>query len=294
MAVRDEARRGVNGARRGARTAARGAVGSPAFEVLVRLGYVVRGLLYGVIGVLALKVALGSSGRFADPQGAIAAVGTTQWGHILLYIILAGLLGYGLLGLIRAFVYSPSTASDPKGLAERIGFAASGISYLLLGYATMNLIRGTGAAARNGAQGQQLQHTTGMILSKPWGPFVVGLLGFVVILVGAAQIVRAGRRDFNRQFRPFVLDARHTRSLDRIGRFGMAARGVVFALIGVFLVQAAYFHDPKRAQGIDGVLASFLHQPYGVYLLAVVALGLIAFAIYSALAGLWLRLPRSA
>jgi hypothetical protein len=262
--------------------------------VLVRLGYVVRGLLYGVIGVLAIKVALGSSGRFADPQGAIAAIGTTQWGHILLYIILAGLIGYGLLGLIRAFVDPPSTGSDPKGVAERIGFAVSGISYLLLGYATLNLIRGTAAAARNGAQGQQLRQTAGMVLAKPWGPFVIGLLGAVVILVGVAQIVRAGRRDFGRQFRPFVFSAPHRRSLDQIGRFGVAARGVVFALVGVFLFQAAYFHDPKRAQGIDGVLASFLHQPYGVYLLAVVALGLIAFATYSALAGLWLRLPRSA
>lgn len=84
-----------------AKKAAGEAAAHPGVEALLRLGYVVRGLLYGVIGVLALKVVTGGSGQFTDTQGAIAAVSRTQWGDILLYVILVGLIGYGLLGLIR-------------------------------------------------------------------------------------------------------------------------------------------------------------------------------------------------
>jgi hypothetical protein len=131
-------------------------------------------------------------------------------------------------------------------------------------------------------------------MSKPWGVWVVGLLGVVVIGVGIAQIAKATARNFDQQFQPFALSADQRTFIRRIGRFGTAARGVVFALIGVFLFQAAYFHDPHKAKGIDGVLSSLLQQPYGLWLLVVVAVGLIAFAVYSALSAVWLRLPRPA
>ncbi len=219
-----------------------------------------------MIGLLALKVTLGGRGQFTDQQGAIAAISRTQWGDILLYVTLVGLIGYGLLGLIRAFLDPLRKGKDAKGIVERIGYGVSGISYLFLGVATYNLIRGAAAAAKNGAQSQQLQHGAGTVLSKPWGPFVVGLAGVVVVGIGVVQIVRAGQRNFDQQFQPFALSPVQRRWIDHVGRFGAAARGVVFSLIGVFLFQAAYYHDPKRAQGIDGVLASLLHQPFGLYL----------------------------
>ena len=165
----------------------------------------------------------------------------------------------------------------------------------MLGYATWNLIRGAAAAAKNGAQGQQTPAHRG---NDPVE--TVGAVGHRSARGGRrrqsawCRSSEAGRRNFDQQFQPFALSAGQRKWIDRIGRFGTAARGVVFALIGVFLFQAAYFHDPKRAQGIDGVLASLLHQPYGIWLLGVVALGLIAFAVYSALSGLWLRFPRPA
>ncbi len=294
MGVRAETRGTPQDVAQDVKDAAGQVTASPAVEALLRLGYVVRGLLYGVIGLLALKVATGGRGQFTDTQGAIATVSRTPWGDILLWVILAGLIGYGLLGLIRAIFDPLRKGTDAKGIVERLGYAVSGISYLLLGYATWNLMRGAAAAVKNGAQGQQIQHTAGTVLSKPWGPWAVGLAGVVVVGIGIAQIAKAAGRNFDQQFQAFQLSPEHRKWIDRLGRFGTAARGVVFALIGVFLFQAAYFHDPKRAQGMDGVLASLLHQPYGPYLLAVVALGLIAFAIYSILSAVWLRLPRPA
>jgi hypothetical protein len=118
------------------------------------------------------------------------------------------------------------------------------------------------------------------------------LIALIVMGVGLFQVNQGIQPQFNRQFTPYALSARQRTWIDRVGRFGMAARGLVFMLIGLFLFLAAYHHDPSRAQGIDGVLTSLLQQPYGIWLLGIVALGLIAFGVYSALSGVWLRLKR--
>lgn len=261
-------------------------------EDLMRLGYVVRGLVYGVIGVLALQVALGRGGALSDTQGAIAAMGQTPFGSLLLYVVLVGLLGYALWSVVRAVLDPQHQGTDAKGIVARVGNAVSGISYGLLAYATYGLITAGASAARNGAQGAQTQQTTASILSNSWGPWAVGLAGVIVIGIGLSHVVRGLNPEFKRQFQAYALSSSERKWIDRLGRFGTAARGVVFTLIGLFLFLAAYHHDPRQAQGIDGVLTVLLHQPSGPWLLGIVALGLIAFGIYSAMSGYWLRLKR--
>lgn len=291
---------GTNSSSRGAaarleqkgKQVAREATTSPLMENLLRLGYLVRGLVYGVIGLLALQVVIGGGGALTDPQGAIAVLGGTALGDILLYAILVGLAGYGLWGLIRAVADPLHKGTDAKGIAERVGYAVSGISYLLLALATYGLVTGRTSAAHNGAQTAQTQQTVGTILTQPWGTWVVALVALIVIGVGLLQIYQGVRVAFTQQFSPYALNSNQRKWIIRLGRFGIAARGIVFTLIGIFLFLAAYNHDPSRAQGIDGVLASLLQQPYGLWLLGIVALGLIAFGIYSAMSGILLRLKR--
>ena len=168
-----------------------------------------------------------------------------------------------LWGVIRAVFDPLHKGTDPKGIVERVGYAVSGLSYMLLAFATYGLITGGASAARNGAQAAQTQQTTASILSKSWGPWVVGIAAVIVIGVGLSQIFQGLRRDFERQFQPYALSSSQRKWIDRLGRFGTAARGVVFTLVGMFLFLAAYHHDPSQAKGIDGVLAALLHQPYG-------------------------------
>ena len=265
---------------------------SPLMENLLRLGYLVRGLVYGVIGLMALLIVIGGGGALTDTQGAIAIMGGAAGGGILLYAVLVGLASYGLWGLVRAVADPMHKGTDTKGIAERVGYAISGISYLLLALATYGLITGRAAAAQNGAQTAQTQQTVGTLLSQPWGALLVMLIALIVMGVGLFQVNQGIQPQFNQQFTPYALNTRQRTWITRVGRFGMAARGLVFMLIGLFLFLAAYHHDPSRAQGIDGVLASLLQQPYGIWLLGIVALGLIAFGVYSALSGVWLRLKR--
>lgn len=272
--------------------AAREVVASSAVENLMRLGYAVRGLVYGFIGVLALQVALDRGGMLADSQGAIATLGKTPIGAVLLYVILLGLIGYSLWGVVRA-VFDPfHKGKDLKGIAARVGFGISAGSYAFLAVQTYGLITGGSSAAHNGAQTAQNQQATSSLLSQPWGALVVGIVGAIGALVGLSQIITAFSPAFGHQFRPYVLSSLQLKRIERLGRFGTAARGLVFAIVGMFLVLAAYYHDPSQARGIDGVLASLLHQPFGPWLLGIVALGLIAFGIYSAISGMWLRFRR--
>ena len=283
---------------RGARTikhnvqrAANQATMSPWMEALLRLGYFVRGVVYGVIGLLALEAAFGGGGALTDPKGAIAAIGGTSLGGILLYVILVGLVSYGLWGLIRAIIDPQNNGTSAKGIIERVGYAVSGISYMALGYAVYNPVQG-GIASARGSQTAQIQQTTGTIMSKPWGAWVVALGGIIMVVVGCVQIYRGIQPSFDRQFKPYALKTSQRKWIIRLGHIGMPARGLVFALVGLFLLLAAITNNPSQAKGIDGVLASLLHQPFGPWLLGIVALGLIAFGLYSAMSGFWLRIRR--
>ena len=274
------------------RRVALGASTSTVMENLMRLGYMARGLVYVVIGMLAVQVALGTGGGFADPQGAIAFMGKTAFGKILLFVILAGLIGYGLWGFVRAITDPLHKGTDAKGIAERVGYALSGISYLFLALATYGLIAGGAPAASGGTQTSATQRIAGTVLAHPMGGWIVGLVAVLVIAVGILQISQGLQRKFDQTFIPYAVNSDKRKWLTRMGQFGTAARGLVFTLTGVFLLLAAYNHDASRAQGIDGVLGALQHQPAGPWLLGVVAIGLIAFGLYSIMSGVWLRLKK--
>jgi len=273
---------------------ARHSAASPFMESLMRLGYLARGLVYGIIGLLALQVVLGRGGALTDMQGAIVALGKSPVGGAMMYVVLVGLVGYGLWGLVRAIADPLHEGTDATGIAERIGNGLSGISYLLLALLTYGLITGGASAAQSGAQTAQLQQLAGTILSKPWGQWVIALLAVVVIGVGISQIYKGFHPNFGAQFKPYALSSQQRKWIERMGRFGSAARGLVFSLIGFSLGLAAVNDDPSRAKGIEGVLASILDQPFGPVLLGIVAVGLIAFGIYSGLSGFWLRFSHQA
>lgn len=271
---------------------ARGTTASRLMETWMRFGYVVRGLVYVVIGVFAFKTAMGAGGALEDPQGAIASLGKTPLGGAVLYGVLLGLCGYASWGLIRAVFDPLHKGTHPKAILVRVGFAVSSLAYTLLAFATYRLITGGNTAARNGAQAAQTQQTTASILSNPWGPWVVVIVATIVTGFGVSQVFQGLRPDFHRQFQPYALSSSQRTWMDRLGRFGTAARGVVFALVGISLLLAAFHHDPSLARGVDGVLTALLHQPHGTSLLGVVALGLVAFGLYSAMSGIWLRFKR--
>lgn len=265
---------------------------SPLLENLTRIGYGARGLIYGTIGILAIKVALGASGSLSDPQGAIAAIGQQLVGRILLGIVLIGLVGYTLWGLIRAFFDPLHKGRDFKGVLERIGFFISAAAYAILILPTYNFIFNMSNAAQNGAQGLDLKNIISTIFLIPFGKWIVGFIGVIVIGVSSYQVYNGVRHNFDQQIKPYALTSKQIKIVKIIGRFGSLARAVVAALIGIFLLFAAYHANSAEVKGIDGALLILLHQPYGSWLLGLVAIGLIAFGCYSLLSGFWFKFKR--
>ena len=257
---------------------------SPPMEILARLGYGVRGVIYLVMGLLAVQVALGKGGALASPQGAIAAMGRQSAGLIFLWVILLGIISYSVWGLIRAFFDPLQKGNDMKGLLTRFGFFASALGYAFLAFTTYGYIKGASQSA-GGSQTKMLSS----VMAMPFGRWAIGLLGLIVVAVGLYQIYLGLKAGFEKQFQTYDLTPKEVKVVTDIGRFGTAARGVVFALVGGLIFLAAYNANPSQPVGIDVALVTLVKQPYGIWLLGIVALGLMAFGFYSLLGALWFR-----
>jgi hypothetical protein len=257
-------------------------------EGLARFGYVVRGLLYIVVGILAVQVALGMGGEATDKRGAIEVIGAQPFGKFLLVIMLVGLIGYSLWGLIRAFLDPLKRGTDPKGLAQRVGYVVSAFAYGSLIAPTFAYIQGGG----QGGSSQGSQDITAKLLSVPFGQWLVAILGVVGMIGGLGQMWMAVTADFEKDLKTGEMSANEVKWAVRVGRLGSAARGVVFTMLGFFILQAALRYDPKQAQGLDGALRTIAQQPYGPWLLAIVALGLVSFGIYSVLCARWIQITK--
>jgi len=263
-------------------------VDNPWVERLVRVGYVARGVLYVVVGVLAVQLAIGVGGATTDKNGAIATIAGQPFGHILLILIAVGLLGYSLWGFIRAILDPLHRGTDPKGIAQRIGYLISALSYGSVFLVTVHFLTGQGNAG-NG-QGSGAQEWSAALLHQPLGPWLVGIIGLIGIGGGLGQMWQAATADFKKDWKLDQMSRRAQEVAIAVGRFGIAARGVVFFLLGYGILQAALHVDPNQAKGMDGALATLGQQPFGSLLLGVVALGLVAFGIYSMLCARWIRI----
>jgi len=260
-------------------------VDNPWVERLIRLGYVARGVLYAVVGVLAVQLALGAGGAATDKNGAIGTIGAQPFGRFLLIVIAIGLLGYSMWGVIRAIMDPLHRGTDAKGIAQRIGYMVSALSYGGLFLVTMHYLTG-----QQGGQGSGQQEWTAALLHQPFGPLLVGAIGVIGMAGGLGQLFQAFTADFKKDWKLGQMSEGEKKVAIAVGRFGLAARGVVFVMLGFFVLQAALHVDPNQTKGMDGALATLAQQPFGPLLLGVVALGLVAFGIYSILCGRWIRL----
>jgi hypothetical protein len=241
---------------------------------LARAGFVARGLIYGIIGLLAIKLALGAGGKTANQQGALKTIAHQPFGEVLLILVAIGLAGYALWRLLRALLGHGPEDSDTT--FERVAAFASGIVYAGLCAVAIKLLLGSGASGS-----ENTQKTTAGVFGWPAGAWLVGIAGAVLIGVGLYQGYRGLSRDFLEDSKTEQMSPRVRSWIEWIGTFGHLARMVVFGLVGVFLIKAAIDYNPNKAVGLDGALAKIANASYGPFLLGIVAAGLIAFGVYS-------------
>lgn len=238
-------------------------------EKLARLGYASKAIIYAIVGVLAVLAVTNRGGAITDTTGALQVVFTKPFGRGLLIILAAGLCGYGAWRLLDAFM-NP----DRDGAVTRIGNGVRGIVYGALGIRAIQLVRGLGSS--NGDEAEQL---TAEALDFPFGAIAVGIVGGIVAAYGATQIVQGvkGTHDEKIDWSPIPPGARTV--LQRVSRFGVATRGGILVTLGVFLIRAALTHDPNQAAGARESLLRLGGLFDGRWFLAIVAVGVIAYAV---------------
>jgi len=263
---------------------ARGVQRSRTFEVLARTGFVARGVTYGVIGGIALALALGAGAAHAAPnqQGALGLIAGAPLGRVALVVVCVGLLGYALWKLSQAlFGSGPEGGGSPK-LKDRISNGASGVVYLVFfAVAVRILLGGSGGGGSGGGGSGSPSHTTAGVLGWPGGAAIVAIAGGAFIAICAYQIYDALSGGFAENAKVGEMSERERDAYLTVGRVGLCARSIVFGIVGYFLLQAAISYNPRDAVGIDGVLARVHGEPLGTFLLALVAAGLLVFACYS-------------
>ncbi|MEO6458109.1 MAG: DUF1206 domain-containing protein [Chloroflexia bacterium] len=264
-------------------------------EWLPRLGYISRWLVYMMVGFLSIGLVLGAGGAAEDKQGAIASISSYGLGKALLAIVVVGLVGYSLWGFFRALVDPYQKGTGPKALAERAGYIVSGLTYGGLIFPTLRLIFGSNSPQEIeeiSEDGDTERWTTAWLLAQPLGHWLVIAAGVIAIIGGLGQMYQAYSANFRKDFKQEEMNKREMKWAVRFGRFGHAARGVVFILFGVFIVRAALLMNPNEVKGLDGALLAVVQQPYGPLLLGIVALGLISFGIFSVLCARWIQIVK--
>lgn len=246
---------------------------SPGFEWFARLGLVSRGVVYAIIGVLAVKLAVGSGGRATDQQGALREIADRPFGRTLLVLVALGLAGYAVWRLVRAALgHGPEQADDVK---DRAAGLASGIAYAVLCGVAVKIVTGSTSSSSGP------KRATGGVLDWTGGRLLVGAAGVVLIVVALDQAHQGLARKFLEKSKTEQMTPEVRRVFTGLGVFGHVARAVVFALIGYGLVRAAIDFDPSNAVGLDGALRQLQDASYGPVLLGIVAVGLVGFAAYS-------------
>ncbi|MBW4445288.1 MAG: DUF1206 domain-containing protein [Plectolyngbya sp. WJT66-NPBG17] len=250
----------------------------PAFEKLARLGYAAKGIVYFVVGLLAAQAAFGVGGQTTDTSGALQEIVTQPFGKLLLSLVAIGIVGYVLWRLVQAVLDPEGTgrATGAKRIVKRIGYLISAIAYSGLAITAVKLILGTG-----GTGGEASEDWTELLLAQPLGQWLVGLAGLIVIGGGLSYFYQAYTAKFQRHFKLHQMNSTERTWAKRLGQFGIASRGVVFSIIGLFLMLAAFYSDASEVKGLGEVLAVLAQQPFGPWILGIVALGLIAYSLYS-------------
>jgi hypothetical protein len=268
----------------GAVKAVRQAARNPWVERLARFGLAARGTVYGVIGMLAVQAAFFGRGATTDTRGAIQKI--AEQSRALVALLAVGLVGYALWRFAQAILDPEKKGKSLKGMAQRAAMLGSGVIYTSLALAAIRAIN-HGAA---GAGGDSSQKMAASVLDKPFGRWLVALIGAGVIAAGVTQFVRAWTKSFQKKLMTSKMDANERRLALHTGQLGLGARGVVFLITGLFLIQAAVRYDASRVRGLRGALEALAAQPHGQWLLGVVALGLVAFGAYSFLEARYRRI----
>ncbi|MGG4488044.1 DUF1206 domain-containing protein [Metabacillus idriensis] len=252
----------------------------PWIRRLGRFGYMAKGSVYFLIGLLALMAALGLGGKMTGTSGMFETVAGKPFGEILLWLIGIGLFGYVIWEVIKAILDPENKGTDAKGIVTRAGYGVSAIVYGGIAYKAISI-----AMHANSGGGGSEKTISAKLLSQPFGQWMIGLVGIIIIGYGVYELYNGYTERFMNKFRVSEMNQHEKKIARKSGKMGLIARGAVLAMIGYFFIQTAITANPEQSKGIDGALAELASKPYGQWLLGIAAAGLMLYGIYEVIRG---------
>ncbi len=269
----------------GSETIERYAREHPGIVTFARLGWVAKGIVYLLLGVIAIPIAQEGTGQDdggtgqnqASQTGAVARIADSSFGVLALWVIAIGLMLYVVWRLISIALPADNSA---KAWLTRIGYAISAIVYASLAWTAISYARAGGSSGEGGSEDSRIEKLTAEWLQKTAGQWLIGIVGVAVICIGLAFIYRGIKADFRKELEPGGVGPISHETIVTLGRIGWVGRGVMMGIVGWFLTRAAINFRPDEAKGIDGALREATASGLGRGLVWVVAIGLAVYGIY--------------
>jgi hypothetical protein len=254
----------------------------PWIKGFARIGYISRGIVYMLIGALAFMAAFGIGGSMSDSSGAFAAVASKPFGEVLLWLLGLGLTGIVLWCLILVINDPEHVKNGGKSMFRRLANLITGLAY---GSLTYNAIAIAMHAKGSGSGSGSKQTLSAKLLAQPFGQWIVGIVGIAIIGFALYEIHQAYSEKYTNQFKRHEMTNKEWELGRKTGKLGLYSRGIVFLLIGYFFIQTAITADPDKTKGLDGALSKIAQQPFGQWLLGIVAVGLFLYGVFQILQG---------
>lgn len=252
---------------------------APAFRALARIGLAARAVIYLLIGWIAILVAVGHSARRPNQEGALQLLAGKPYGGISLWLLGIGFAGYALWRLSEAAfgVHGEGTGAGPRAKS-----LARAVVYAFLSFLTFKVI-----AHAAGNETRKQQDLTASVMRHPGGQWLVAIIGLIIVVAGVTLIAQGVRRRFMKYLMTSRMSAKVRRVVERLGQIGVTARGVVFAIAGALVVDAAVTFSPSKSGGLDKALLALRGEPFGEFLLLLAAVGLVIFGVYGLAEARW-------
>ena len=251
------------------------------FQLVARIGYIVTGLIYLLIGVTTIRLALsrGTDGSAdqADQHGAVQLIEAVPGGVVVCVIAAIATIALALWLLVEGFVDSSGEEDRKRRYFTLIKFVGKAVAYGALGITTLKTIFDS-----PGDTEEIADDTSAELMQTGFGAALLVIAGLAVLAFGIGLAVRGITRKFVDDL-DLSSAGKAEKPVIAAGVIGYVARGVAFSLIGLTFIVAVFTRDPEDASGMSGALASVLEWPLGQPLLIVIGVGLIIGGVATAL-----------